>query len=160
MSRRREIEDTKPGMWKEKEREKGMRRTGVHRADTSLATLYAARLPCFASAPSFSLVPSFSHRRDPARFSAFLSSISLLPSLSPRGTRFVLALGRRCAASGLLVPLCSRSFVQYSVRERRRGGWLKAGDGWQRPGEEKQRRRFSLSRAQTDSRNTIPSLVG
>lgn len=90
---------------------------------------------------------------------AFLSSISLLLSRSPRGTRFVLALGRRCAASGLLVPLCSRSFVQYSVRERRRGGWLKAGNGWQRPGEEK-RRRFSRARKRTHGTRFHRWLVG
>lgn len=92
--------------------------------------------------PSLSLTSSFSHRRDPARFSAFLSlSLSLLPSLATRHS-FVLTLGRRCAASGLLVPLYSRSFVQYSMRERGRGGW-------QRPGGEKRRRRRALSRAQT-----------
>lgn len=72
-------------------------------------------------------------------------SLSLLSSLATRHS-FVLTLGRRCAASGLLVPLCSRSFVQYSMRERGRGGW-------QRPGGEKRRRRRrqrrALSRAQT-----------
>lgn len=140
---KREREKGNEGMRKQRERG-GWDPQSRH---VSLATLYAARLPCFASAPSFSLAPSFSHRRDPARFSAFLSSVSLFLSRSPRGTHFVLALGRRCAASGLLVPLCSRSFVQYSVRERRRGRWLKAGNGRQRPGGEKRQRRFSLARA-------------
>lgn len=82
----------------------------------------------------------------------------LLPSLATRHS-FVLTLGRRCAASGLLVPLCSRSFVQYSMRKRGR-------EGWQRPGGEKRAAAAavavgSLARTNpTDSRNTIPSLVG
>lgn len=67
-------------------------------------------------------------------------AFSLFFSRSPRGTRsFSLSVA---AASGLLVPLCSRSFVQYSMRERGR-------EGWQRPGGEKRRRRRALSRAQT-----------
>lgn len=129
--------------------------------------------------PSLTLslsAPSFSHRRDPARFSASLSLSHLLPvSLSPflvrvsfsssrRGARsFSLSVAALCAASGLLVPLCSRSFVQYSVRERGRGGWLKAGgwEGGRGQGERSSSGGGSLARANpTDSRNTIPPLVG
>jgi len=115
--------------------------------------LYAARLPCFTSAPSspflLYLYPSLSlplslidatQLVSPRLYLFLAFSLFLLPSLATRHS-FVLTLGRRCAASGLLVPLCSRSFVQYSMRERGR-------EGWQRPGGEKRRRR-ALSRAQT-----------
>lgn len=73
---------------------------------------------------------------------SFSRSLSFSFSRSPRGTRSFSLSVAACAASGLLVSLCSRSFVQYSMRERGRGGW-------QRPGGEKRRRRRALSRAQT-----------
>lgn len=146
--------------------------------------LYAARLPCFTLAPSFSLslslslLPlslidatqlvsplvsplSLSHLL-PVSLSPFLVRVSF--SSSRRGARsFSLSVAALCAASGLLVPLCSRSFVQYSVRERGRGGRLKAGgwEGGRGQGERSSSGGGSLARANpTDSRNTIPPLVG
>lgn len=129
--------------------------------------------------PSLSLLPSLF--LSSTRPSSFLrAAVSFSPSPCPhlpfwppslaRGAVLVRSRSRSplCAASGLLVPLCSRSFVQYSVRERGRGGWLKAGGREVgRSGGRGQGERSgggsggSLARANpTDSRNTIPPLVG
>lgn len=108
-----------------RKREKGAysvrgRRRDPQSRHVSLAMLYAARLlPCFTLVPSFSLstrspCPSFSHRREPARFSASPLSLSRLlsvpgvpfPTASFSSSRprysFFLAHGRRC-----VLPLVS-----------------------------------------------------
>lgn len=81
----------------EKEGERGEVAIGgggeeIHRTDTSLAMLYAARLPCFTSTPSFSLSPvplsiSLSHflflsSTRPSSFLRVSVSFSLSPSLA------------------------------------------------------------------------------
>lgn len=133
------------------------REKGIQRTDTSLWLCcmppgYPAShrlhpslfLPCLYPSLSLPLSLIDATQLVSPRLCLFLAfSLFLLPSLATRHS-FVLTLGRRCAASGLLVPLCSRSFVQYSMRERGR-------EGWQRPGGEKRRRQRqrALSRAQT-----------